>query len=368
MNSTAPQQSVLSEAQLMSIVSSAQEAIITIDQSQRIVLFNPAAERIFGCPAASAIGESLSRFIPERFRAAHIEHVARFGSTLAGKRPMGPQRLLFGLRADGAEFPIEASISSAHDGAGKLLTVVLRDATAFVAAQEALLRSHEALRNLSANLQQVREEEQMRIARELHDDLGQQLTALKMDVSFIEQALVAYPDAAELRGRAHAMRRLIDATVASVRRIAADLRPTLLDDLGLVSAIDWLLNDFAGRYGIAVESTIEVDDDHFSNCAATALFRIVQEALTNVARHAQASAITLQLYRRGERCVLRIQDNGRGRDTSAEPGQRSFGLLGIRERAHGLGGEVTIESAAGQGFAIEAVFPEASLVGGEASR
>ena len=146
MATQARQPSVLSEAQLMSIVSSSQEAIITIDESQRVVLFNPAAERMFGCPATSAMGGPLSRFIPARFHAAHAEHVKRFGATGSQERPMGGERILFGLRADGAEFPIEASISRVQDGAGMLFTVLLRDVTESIAARQALLhrRLHSA--------------------------------------------------------------------------------------------------------------------------------------------------------------------------------------------------------------------------------
>jgi PAS domain S-box-containing protein len=358
----ARQQSVLSEAQLMSIISSSHEAIITLDGSQRIVLFNPAAERMFGCPAASALGNTLAHFIPDRFRSTHPDHLSHFGMAGPPSRPAGGQGPLFGLRADGTEFPLEASISRVQDGAGMLLTVLLRDATETLAAQQALLRSHEALRNLSANLQQVREDEKARIARELHDDLGQRLTALKMDVSFIERELAARPGSDSLLARVESMRQLIDTTVAAVRRIAADMRPMLLDDLGLVSAIEWLAEDFTKRYGIAVDNATALDDRHFSPEAATALFRIVQEALTNVARHAQASHVTLQL-RNADACyVLRVADNGRGNDASIPTGEGAFGLFGIRERARRLGGDVSIDTAPGQGFAVVATFPERALM------
>ncbi|WP_409932454.1 sensor histidine kinase, partial [Paraburkholderia sp. BCC1886] len=136
------------------------------------------------------------------------------------------------------------------------------------------------------------------------------------------------------------MRRLIDATVASVRRIAADLRPVMLDDLGLVPAIEWLVNDFTNRYGIEVERRIEPGEVQFSNASATALFRIVQEALTNVARHADASRVELTLSVDERQCVLRIVDDGVGApqaDGHRTPDDKSFGLLGIRERAHMLG-------------------------------
>ncbi|HEF4776233.1 TPA: PAS domain S-box protein [Burkholderia multivorans] len=351
----------LNEARMMGIIRSSMEAIITIDEKQTVVIFNPMAEQVFGVSAMEAIGAPLSRFIPERFRAAHAKHVDQFGVTGVSERQMGRQRVLFGLRANGEEFPIEASISQIRDGSGKLYTVMLRDITERLRAENAVRQSREELRELSANLQNVREEEKTRIARELHDDLGQQLTALKMDLSVVEQRLRtpgdAAPDATVL-AHLQGMRKLIDATVASVRRIAADLRPVMLDDLGLVPAIEWLANDFTNRYGIDVERHVETGGIAFTNAGATTLFRIVQEALTNVARHADATRVALRLDVEDGFCVLRVADNGHG----APPGgpayeDKSFGLIGIRERAHMLGGTVTIDTAPARGFSITVALP-----------
>jgi PAS domain S-box-containing protein len=185
---TASASTRLDEARLRGIIRSSMEAIITIDENQRIVMFNPMAERLFDCPAADALGTSLARFVPERFRAGHEAHVRQFGVTGVSDRQMGGRRILYGLRATGGEFPFEASISQFGDENGKLYTVMLRDISAQVDAERSLQRSHEELRELSANLLNIREEEKSRIARELHDDLGQQLTALKMDISSLELA------------------------------------------------------------------------------------------------------------------------------------------------------------------------------------
>ncbi|WP_175885030.1 PAS domain S-box protein [Burkholderia sp. BCC0044] len=350
----------LTEVRMMAIIRSSMEAIITVDENQTIVIFNPAAERVFGVSAMDAIGAPLARFIPERFRAAHARHVEQFGVTGVSERQMGRQRVLFGLRGDGTEFPIEASISQIRDGTGKLYTVMLRDVTERVRAENAVKQSREELRELSANLQNVREEEKTRIARELHDDLGQQLTALKMDLSAVELSLagVVAPNIG-VREQLSGMHRLIDSTVASVRRIAADLRPVMLDDLGLVPAIEWLVNDFTHRYSITVNRDIAPVDTAFTNTGATTLFRIVQEALTNVARHADATNVTLTLKVEDGYCMLRIADNGHGapgndRDVRDRP---SFGLIGIRERAHMLDGTVTIDNRPGAGFAITVALP-----------
>lgn len=352
----------LNEARMMGIIRSSMEAIITVDETQRVVIFNPAAEFVFGLSAMEAIGSPLSRFIPARFRAAHEQHVDQFGATGVTERQMGrQQRVLYGLRANGEEFPIEASISQVRDVSGKLYTVMLRDITERLRAENSLKRSREELRELSANLQNVREAEKTRIARELHDDLGQQLTALKIDLSSLEHRLGGALDN-EVAARLAGMSKLIDSTVRAVRRIAADLRPVMLDDLGLVPAIEWLANDFTSRYGITVQRHIHTGNTAFSSAAATTLFRIVQETLTNVARHAEASLVVLTLEVDGRHCTLRIVDNGRG--TDAEAGHapertrqdKSFGLLGIRERAHMFNGTVEIDTAPGEGFALSVTF------------
>jgi PAS domain S-box-containing protein len=357
------------EARMMGIIRSSMEAIITIDEAQTIVIFNPTAERVFGVTSMDAIGTSLSRFIPQRFRPAHQQHVAKFGVTGISERQMGQQLVLYGLRANGDEFPLEASISQIKEDSGKLYTVMLRDVSERVKSENALKQSREELRRLSANLQNVREEEKTRIARELHDDLGQQLTALKMDLSAVEQALFRDGNATrpiddgvstQLRG----MRRMIDSTVASLRRIAADLRPVMLDDLGLVPAIEWLANDFTSRYGIDVIRNIEPGNSVFTKDGATALFRIVQEALNNVACHAEATNVELTLHATGPHCVLRIADNGRGAGQHEIQNARddtSFGLIDLRERAHMLGGLVQIETAENKGFAITVTFPLQSV-------
>ncbi|MGF6812974.1 PAS domain S-box-containing protein [Paraburkholderia sp. Clong3] len=353
LTSEARSQSSVNEARMMAIIRSSMEAIITVDERQKIVIFNPMAEQVFGCSAADALGASLSRFIPERFRAAHERHVDQFGVTGVSDRQMGKQqRVLFGLRSNGEEFPIEASISQVADGDSKLYTVMLRDITERVKAENAQRKSREELRELSANLQMIREDEKTRIARELHDDLGQQLTALKMVEATAESGILR---------QLSDMRRLIDATVASVRRIAADLRPVMLDDLGLIPAIEWLANDFTNRYDIEVKRDIEVGDTPFTPAGATTLFRIVQEALTNVARHAEATVVMLTVRREEHACIVRVADNGHGAGRSDARAEKSFGLLGIRERAHMLGGTVEIHTSSGKGFSLTVTFPAVAV-------
>lgn len=345
------------EACMAAIVRTSTEAIISINEQQQIVLFNPMAETLFGIAALDAIGEPLDLLLPERFRSAHTEHVRRFGVTGVSDRQMGQQRTLYALRRDGSEFPIEASISQASDGQGrKLFTVVLRDITERVRAETALRRSREELQALSDSILARREEEKRRVARELHDDIGQRLSALKMDLAMLEGDLREAGTTSCL-SRAAAMHGGIDAAIAAVRQISADLRPTLLDELGLAAALDWLTKDFSRRYGLTIElgapDHLDVNEQE-----ATAVFRIVQEALNNVVHHAQANRVWIALDRQAGEHVLRVRDNGNGWDGALrDRTRRSFGLLGIRERARLLGGTLALTHAPGQGFELCLRFP-----------
>jgi len=341
------------------------DAIITVDESQRILLFNAAAEKIFGCPAAEAVGGPLDRFIPERFRAAHRGHIRHFGETGTTTRMMGARLALFGLRAGGKEFPIDASISQVMIEGRKLYTVILRDITERKRVEDALERSHQELRELSAAMHEVREAERLRIARELHDELAQWLTAIKMDVSWLSSRLPR--EQPQLVDKAEKMKKLVDTTVAAVRRIAADLRPVMLDDLGLVAALESLLHDLSQRTGIVVSFEADEAGLDFGEPLSSALYRIAQEALTNVARHAQATEVRVRIRIDGDRLVLMVRDNGRGFDPDAAGGRKFYGILGIRERAYTLGGATRIERHPGGGTMVEVVIPVARYRRREAS-
>lgn len=348
-------------ARLAGIIRSSMEAIISIDADQRIVLFNPMAEKLFACTAGDAIGRPLGDFLPERFRTVHEQHVRRFGVTGVSEREMGRQRKLYALRTDGVEFPIEASISQTADGGGKLYTVMLRDITDRVRAEDALRHSREELQQLSDSVIASREDERRRIARELHDDLGQRLSALKMDLAMLGADLRDSGAADALLDQIDTMHGVIDETVGSVRRIAADLRPALLDELGMVPAIQWLAKDFANRYGITV--TIRAaDEDDVGEPTTVAVFRIVQEALNNVVRHANATTVDIELVRDGEDYELSVTDDGCGWDGARRPTptRKSFGLIGIRERARLLQGRAWVRHTPGQGFRLVVRFPRAT--------
>ena len=344
-----------SEARLRGILDSAMDAIITVDERQHVVLFNAAAEAVFGCPRDEAIGAPLSWFIPERFRAGHAEHVRRFGETQTSSRRMGEQRIVTGVRRNGEEFPIDASISQVTENGQKFYTVILRDVTLRVKADETLRRSKDELRELAAAANQLREQEKRAIARELHDELAQALTGLKMDVAWIKEKLPAPP--AAIVDKLKSMEALLDSTVAATRRISSDLRPMMLDDLGLVPAVEWLVQNFNERTGIRCDFTITDPDLELHDPHATTVFRALQESLTNIVKHARASNIEIRLERTGNELAVSVRDNGIGFSPLDPRKPNSYGLIGLRERVYLLGGNVQIDSSPGNGTCVEIRLP-----------
>ncbi len=357
----ADQRSLVSEARLAGIVDSAMDALITIDEAQRIVLFNRAAEQVFGCRREDALGASLDRFIPQRFRAAHHDHVEKFGRTGVTSRRMGDVTTLWGLHADGREFPIEASISHASEGGHHYYTVILRDITLRKQSEDTLKRSQQELRDLSARVQDAREEEKTRIARELHDELGQLLTALKMDLSWLRQRLPSGDvEVAQKAGQMHAM---LEQTVSSTRRIAADLRPLMLDDLGLADAASWLVDDFARRAGVRCEMKL-AGGSAFAGLdggIATAIYRALQESLTNIARHSGAKNVWVVLAIDDGMLLLEVEDDGKGVAAEDLAKGRSLGLKGMRERMAYLGGSLEVVRAPRGGTRLRARAPVRAL-------
>ena len=338
------------ETRVALIVESAMDAIITIDERQHIVLFNKAAEEVFHCPRGEAVGAPLAWFIPERFRAGHQPLVKRFGADQGGSRRMGHARVVMGLRRNGEEFPIEASISQVVEHGQQFFTVILRDVTARVRAEEALRKSKDEIQSLALASSTAREQEKSRIARELHDELGQALTALKIDLGWLNENLGE--PATEVARKLYSMQALLDGTVAAARRIAADLRPLMLDDLGLTAAADWLVQNFTTRTGIACELVLGEGELDLPDPYATTVFRVLQECLTNVAKHAQASQVEVTLERSAADVLLTVRDNGLGFAPEKPRNSGSFGLIGLRERAYLVGGEVAIESAPGHGTRV----------------
>jgi signal transduction histidine kinase len=220
---------------------------------------------------------------------------------------------------------------------------------------EALQRSNVQLRELTAHIQSVREEERHRIAHEVHDDLGQALTALKIDISCVGRKL---PDEqAYLRERLCSMSTLVDMIIRNVQRIATELRPAMLDDLDLAAAILWQAKEFQERTGIECRIAVKPEEIGLDRDSTTMLFRIFQEMLTNVTRHSRALRVKGALEVKGSAVVLRVRDDGRGITPEQAGDRRSFGIFGIRERARLAGGTVTIKGVPGKGTTVAVRIP-----------
>jgi two-component system, NarL family, sensor histidine kinase UhpB len=248
-------------------------------------------------------------------------------------------------RPDGTHFWTEGESVCFYDGAGRIIghSGVQRDVTDRTNAAAELERSRAELRALSARLQSTREEERTRLAREIHDVLGQALTGLKLDLAWLEEREPRTMPAME--GRPSIAAR-IDETMEIVRRLASELRPSLLDHLGLEAAIDWLVRDSAKRTGIPV--TLQVDEiPPLPGEIASHAFRIIQEALTNVARHSQATHVQVSVRRMTGRILLTVEDNGVGIGPQSLSGQHSVGLVGMRERAMACGGSFIVSGDPG---------------------
>ena len=340
---------------LQATIKSAMDAVVIVDADQRVILFNPAAERMFGCTAAEAVGAPLEHFLPQRYRAAHRAHVENFGASGIRSREMAAQMDIVGLRADGQEFPIESTVSQVKLNGETLYTAILRDVTERRQAEEQLRESNRQLRQLSGSLQNIREEERSRIARELHDELGQQLTGLKMDLAWVANQMRG--ERSDLAAKVSGMEQHVNATIKSMRRISTELRPALLDDLGLGAAIEWLTADFSRRTGVAVALDLAAADCAQGDAMVTALFRITQECLTNVARHAQATQVRISLLQVGPNLELTVNDDGKGMVTPVAVSSEGLGLIGIRERAIMLNGAATFSSRADAGTTIKIVVP-----------
>ncbi len=334
-----------SQARLAAVMDSAMDAIITVDQDQRILLFNQAAEATFGCSRAEALGSTLDRFLPARFRKAHAAHVERFGATGVTNRRMGDTTILWALHADGTEFPIEASISQASEGGQHLYTVILRDITKRKEYEDALVRQRAELREISARVLEAREEEKTQLARDLHDELGQLLSAMKMDLAWLRERLP--PGGAELGAKASHMDATLDRTVASVRRIAAELRPLMLDDLGLRDAVAWLVSEFSTHSGIECSLSAPPDAvlENIDRAIAITVYRVLQESLTNIGRHARAKKAWVILGASGNWIQLEVEDDGKGIKDEDLSRSRSLGLKGMRERVLYQGGSVEVGRA-----------------------
>jgi PAS domain S-box-containing protein len=328
------------------VLNSVPDAIIELDEQFRVITWTHAAETLFGWTSEEALGRSgddLLRLGNALGSWARLHQMVGVSGPFRARLPQA--------RKDGTLVSVELSVQTVGSLAGQPpeLLVLCRgtpdpsrgaEATERYRLEREVRVMHEELRLLATRLDAAREEEQARISRELHDELGQSLTGLKMDLAW----LVGQPPltGSQLQDQARSILRTIDAITASVRDIASELRPDLLDELGLLDAVDSHVRRFERRTGIRCDLRLPPRLPRVGADVATALFRIIQEALTNVARHAGAAHVRIKLAARSGQLTLQISDNGAGIAETEVSGERSLGLLGMRERASGCGGNFMV--------------------------
>jgi len=329
---------------------------VLLSEGDTVIYANPALGALFGLEASPprSLGSFLDGFDPGRTTSLRRDMELHASQ---GLPPAGGESTL--TRKDGRRAEI-GYVVSAVAGAGRLRTFALfRDETERRRAVDALQESREQLRRFSFELGRAREVEAARISREIHDELGQQLTGLKLDLAWLAAQLGAsrHESDSSLLEKARSMSDLIDLTIDQVRRIASELRPGVLDDLGLSAALEWQASEFETRTGIRCHVQFDADAEAVPPEHATAMFRIFQEALTNVARHAQAKNVTVVLEKQNGAWLLTVEDDGRGITDAELQASGSLGLLGMRERAHLLGGETTIRRGDPSGTVLSVALP-----------
>ena len=319
----------------------APDAIILSDPEDRIVQVNAQTLVLFRYRREELTGQPLDRLMPHTLFEAPAGDELRLGLSATC------------LRSDGSHFIGDINLAPLQTNRGPLTMAVVRDVTESRRIQEEMAESRQRLRELAARGDAMREYERKNIAREVHDELGQVLTALRMDLSYIDLKFGA--DSPTLRDRVQGMRVLVDRAIQGVRNVAAHLRPSALD-MGLVPALEWLCDEFHRHAGIRCTLDVQAQTHGLSERQAVGLFRIAQESLTNVGRYASACSVQMILTHNDGQLLLQVRDDGQGFDATAAQ-RRSYGLTGMQERALALGGEVQIDSAPGRGTRVTARVP-----------
>ncbi len=331
------------------IFEGSRDAIFISDADSRLIMVNRAACEMTGYTKE----ELLMLRIPELHEEADLAAYRTYHKKImSGEEVVSRSRI---LRKDGIKVDVEFNNRCISISGTRYMHTVARDITERKIAEEALRDSREQIRALALHLQSTQEEERSRIAREIHDEFGSALTALKLEMFGLEARLRENADG--LPAHIKAMSDLIDSTIDAMHRISTKLRPSLLDDLGLTAAIEWQIEEFQHRTGINCRLTLSPKEIHLDKGRSTTIFRILQESLTNIARHAQATRAYITLRKSKTNLSLIVKDNGIGIRQRQASSHKSFGLIGIRERISFWRGSFEISGAQGKGTALRIDIP-----------
>jgi PAS domain S-box-containing protein len=332
-------------------------ALIEWDKDLNIKRWSARAEEIFGWTAAEAVGKNMyDPNFPIIFE-KDIQSVNKIAGQLMDGRVDRNVSLNHNYTRDGQLIYCNWYNSVLRDEHGTVITILslVHDITESKKAEETLKQSYEEIRRLTEHLQMIREEERTLIAREIHDELGQQLTAIKMDVAWIDKH--TSEETADIKRKLKNIIGLLDGSNLSIRRILSELRPRLLDDHGLLEALKWLGRQLNEASDIPVEFNTTENEIKVPGPIATCVFRVCQEAFTNIARYSNAKKVFYSISISEGKIMLIIADNGIGFDPRSAHHKKSFGILGMKERVHALGGNFELISSPGHGTKITAIVP-----------
>ncbi len=342
-----------SEATIRALLETATEAILAIDREGRILLANAAAEKMYGYHRNQLIGQPLESLVPERLRRQHAaRRKAWFDKP--SHRPMEIGFDLAGLRRDGTEFPEEVTLSLVETQEGMLGICFISDITERKRAEETLMQYQGQLRRLTANLLTVQESGNRELARELHDGFSQQLAALGMEISGL---LKSAPRGGPLAGPLTQMARKIRGLAEDIHRAARQLHPAVLDELGLEAALRDECEGFSRQTGIPVAFTAENPPASLASEISLCLYRVAQEALRNVLKHAGAASAGLRIKGRADSILLRVEDDGAGFELDAGRKKGGLGLISMEERCRLVNGKLAVHSTRGTGTIVEVTVP-----------
>ncbi|QPD05351.1 MAG: hypothetical protein Nkreftii_003125 [Candidatus Nitrospira kreftii] len=338
----------LSQGRLAGILDIAEDAIIVTEYDLSITLFNQGAVKLFGYDPNDVIGKPIDLLLPERFWIDHADHDV-FAKALDSDLHMAQRRDVFGTKKDGSEFPAEASISKLIVGKRTTFTVIVRDITD-------RLRTERQLQSLTTELMTAQEEERRRIARELHDDINQRLALVVIEIG----NMLSDPSTmtSQVKGTIQSLSQRLARISDDVRHMAYQFHPSILDDLGLTAALKHMADEWSDRTGIKTVIVQEETADPLPRDIASCLYRVAQESLTNIMKHANAARVELELTCDDQEIALSIYDTGVGFDLkdiqARHPG---LGLVNIRERVRSVRGRLDIQSELGRGTRIVVTIP-----------